>query len=158
EASALVGKSGLRWTELLRLPYYKASTYLVVDVMHNLFLGLIKEHFQNILGYDPDNKKRKTKKGAPAKLTVVNFHYNEANPEPDSETEPKVFNDVYTFCRWLQRPIDFSAEGPAFDKAVKRWRNLRKEALIRMATGLGIQLSLGDKGTREDYARAILLW
>ncbi|KAG5331666.1 hypothetical protein C0989_007603, partial [Termitomyces sp. Mn162] len=108
EASALVGKSGLQWTELLWLPYYKASTYLVVDVIHNLSLGLIKEHFQNILGYDPDNKKCKTKKGAPAKLTVMNIQYNKANPKPDSETELKVFNDVYTFCQWLQQPIDFS--------------------------------------------------
>ncbi|KAG6881300.1 hypothetical protein C0993_002039, partial [Termitomyces sp. T159_Od127] len=126
--------------------------------MHNLFLRLIKEHFQNILSYDPDNKKRKTKKGAPAKLTVVNIQYNEANPKPDSENEPKIFNDIYMFCWWLQWPIDFSAEGLAFDKAVKRWTNLRKEALVHMATGLGIRLSLGHKGIREDYARAILLW
>ncbi|KAG5332048.1 hypothetical protein C0989_007363, partial [Termitomyces sp. Mn162] len=61
--------------------------------MHNLFLGLIKEHFQNILGYDPNNKKHKTNKGALVKLTVVNIQYNEANPKPDSETELKVFND-----------------------------------------------------------------
>ncbi|PPQ87743.1 hypothetical protein CVT25_015171 [Psilocybe cyanescens] len=42
--------SGLRSSELLRLPYYDTTKYLLIDPMHNLFLGLIKEHFQNILG------------------------------------------------------------------------------------------------------------
>ena len=45
EAASLVRKLGLQWTELLWLPYYKASTCLVINVMHNLFLGLIKEYF-----------------------------------------------------------------------------------------------------------------
>ena len=42
--------TGLQWSELLRLPYFDITRSLVVDSMHNLFLGLLKEHFNNILG------------------------------------------------------------------------------------------------------------
>ncbi|KAG6825227.1 hypothetical protein H0H87_009979, partial [Tephrocybe sp. NHM501043] len=52
-----VKMTGIWYTELLRLPYYKPSTFVVVDVMHNLFFGLIKEHFK-ILGDDPEKKER----------------------------------------------------------------------------------------------------
>ncbi|TFK82784.1 hypothetical protein K466DRAFT_448463, partial [Polyporus arcularius HHB13444] len=30
---------GLRWSELLRLPYWDPTRFAVLDVMHNLFLG-----------------------------------------------------------------------------------------------------------------------
>jgi hypothetical protein len=42
--------SGVRWSELLHLPHFDMSRCIVVDAMHNLFLGLIKEYFDGILG------------------------------------------------------------------------------------------------------------
>jgi hypothetical protein len=50
-AKAVFNKGGLRWSELLRLPYFDLSQFVVVDAMHNLFLGLINFHFCDILGY-----------------------------------------------------------------------------------------------------------
>ncbi|KAJ7177737.1 hypothetical protein C8R46DRAFT_889163 [Mycena filopes] len=50
EAQARFDKTGLRWTEFFRLPYFDLPRMLVVDSMHNLFLGLLKEHFRSILG------------------------------------------------------------------------------------------------------------
>ncbi|PBK80991.1 hypothetical protein ARMGADRAFT_855449, partial [Armillaria gallica] len=38
--------TGVCWSELLRLEYFDITRFVVVDVMHNLFLGLIKEHFE----------------------------------------------------------------------------------------------------------------
>ena len=35
----VIHNSGIRWSELLRLPYFDASRFVVVDAMHNLFLG-----------------------------------------------------------------------------------------------------------------------
>ncbi|TFK82411.1 hypothetical protein K466DRAFT_468385, partial [Polyporus arcularius HHB13444] len=32
-------KHGLRWSELLRLPYWDPTRFAVIDTMHNLFLG-----------------------------------------------------------------------------------------------------------------------
>ncbi len=37
--------SGVRWSELLRLPYFDIIRCVVVDVMHNLFLGTHKDSF-----------------------------------------------------------------------------------------------------------------
>lgn len=50
EAQKIFDQSGVRWSELLRLPYFNPTRCVTVDSMHNLFLGLLKEHFMNILG------------------------------------------------------------------------------------------------------------
>jgi hypothetical protein len=42
--------SGIHWSELLHLPYFDISHSIIDEAMHNLFLGLIKEHFDRILG------------------------------------------------------------------------------------------------------------
>ena len=49
ERKATVTSTGIRWSELYRLPYFDTSRMVVVDCMHNLFLGLVQEHFE-ILG------------------------------------------------------------------------------------------------------------
>jgi hypothetical protein len=60
-ATAVLNESGLRWSELLRLPYFDPSRFVVVDAMHNLFLGLINFHFCDLLGYRPPAKKKTVK-------------------------------------------------------------------------------------------------
>ncbi|KAL1936999.1 hypothetical protein VTO73DRAFT_2039 [Trametes versicolor] len=37
-----------RWSELARLPYFDLCRMVVVDPMHNLFLGVVKTHFYHI--------------------------------------------------------------------------------------------------------------
>ena len=49
ERTETVHNTGIRWSELFRLPYFDTSCFVVIDAMHNLFLGLVQEHF-NILG------------------------------------------------------------------------------------------------------------
>ncbi|KDR79752.1 hypothetical protein GALMADRAFT_62004 [Galerina marginata CBS 339.88] len=49
ESEAFVAQTGVRWSELLRLPYFDPTHFVVIDTMHNLFLGLINKHFQDIL-------------------------------------------------------------------------------------------------------------
>jgi hypothetical protein len=44
-------ETGIRWSELLRLPYWDPTRSVVVDAMHNLFLGLVKFHCQTVLGF-----------------------------------------------------------------------------------------------------------
>jgi hypothetical protein len=46
----LAKATGIRFSELLRLPYWDPTTQVAVDVMHNLFLGIIKRHYTVILG------------------------------------------------------------------------------------------------------------
>ncbi|KAF9521902.1 hypothetical protein CPB83DRAFT_741537, partial [Crepidotus variabilis] len=43
--ASVFDSTGLRWSELLRLPYFDITRGVVVDSMQNLFLGLLKEHF-----------------------------------------------------------------------------------------------------------------
>ena len=50
DAQSCFDEAGIRWSELLRLPYFDPLKFVVVDLMHNLFLGLIKQHFSHILG------------------------------------------------------------------------------------------------------------
>ena len=52
----IVDETGMRWSVLLRLPYFDPSCFAVVDAMHNLFLGIVQEHF-DILGIRMEDEK-----------------------------------------------------------------------------------------------------
>lgn len=54
EREALFDTYGIRWSELLRLPYWDPIKYTVVDSMHNLYLGLLKNHCRDIWGINLD--------------------------------------------------------------------------------------------------------
>ena len=41
-------KSGCRYSVLLKLPYFDAPQMLIVDPMHNLFLGSAKHYIRDI--------------------------------------------------------------------------------------------------------------
>ncbi|KAG0693068.1 hypothetical protein DFH29DRAFT_881751 [Suillus ampliporus] len=43
-----VKENATRYTQLARLPYFDLVEQIVIDPMHNLFLGLVKTHFYNI--------------------------------------------------------------------------------------------------------------
>ncbi|KAF7363429.1 hypothetical protein MSAN_00998700 [Mycena sanguinolenta] len=45
---AFVRKHATRWSELYRLPYFNLCEMIVIDPMHNLFLGVVKTHFYHI--------------------------------------------------------------------------------------------------------------
>ncbi|KIJ60184.1 hypothetical protein HYDPIDRAFT_71193, partial [Hydnomerulius pinastri MD-312] len=45
-------ETGVRWSELLRLPYWDPTRFLVIDGMHNLFLGLVQFHFRDLIVID----------------------------------------------------------------------------------------------------------
>jgi hypothetical protein len=56
---------GIRWSALLLLDYFDPTKMVVVDSMHNLFLGLVQHHFRVLLGIDCGMIKKKKKKGKP---------------------------------------------------------------------------------------------
>lgn len=45
---AIFNQYGIRWTELLHLPYWDPTRYAVIDIMHNLFLGELQQHCRNV--------------------------------------------------------------------------------------------------------------
>ena len=44
DATNLLKANGVRWSELLRLPYWDPTRFVVIDVMHNLFLNVVEFH------------------------------------------------------------------------------------------------------------------
>ncbi|RXW23262.1 hypothetical protein EST38_g2593 [Candolleomyces aberdarensis] len=51
---ALFKAHGIRYTPLLRLPYFDPVKHIVVDTMHNFYLGLLQRHCRYIWGMDLD--------------------------------------------------------------------------------------------------------
>lgn len=54
EQEDLFERHGIRWSELLRLPYWDPIHFTVVDSMHNLYLGLLQTHCRDIWGISVD--------------------------------------------------------------------------------------------------------
>ncbi|KAJ3502748.1 hypothetical protein NLJ89_g8745 [Agrocybe chaxingu] len=48
----LFDQSGIRWSELLRLPYWDPIKFLMIDSMHGFFLRLFQRHCRQIWGMD----------------------------------------------------------------------------------------------------------
>ncbi|CDO75810.1 hypothetical protein BN946_scf184951.g8 [Trametes cinnabarina] len=63
ERQGLFKEHGVRWSELLRLPYWDPIRFPVVDAMHNLLLGNLRHHCMDVWGIDI--KGRMGKKIAP---------------------------------------------------------------------------------------------
>ncbi|KIJ09585.1 hypothetical protein PAXINDRAFT_43002, partial [Paxillus involutus ATCC 200175] len=49
ERDNIFKETRIRWSELLRLPYWDPMRSMVVDGMHNLFLGLVQFHFRDLI-------------------------------------------------------------------------------------------------------------
>jgi len=49
---ALYDKHGIRWSELLRLPYWDPTKFTLLDTMHTLLLVLIQKHCCEVWGMD----------------------------------------------------------------------------------------------------------
>ncbi|EGN97905.1 hypothetical protein SERLA73DRAFT_74155 [Serpula lacrymans var. lacrymans S7.3] len=56
---------GLRWSELLCLPYWDVTKFTVLDAMHNLFLGEFQHHCRQVWGIDIKSGEKNPKKMKP---------------------------------------------------------------------------------------------
>lgn len=50
ERQAIYKEHGIRWSPLFLLPYWDPTKQVVVDMMHDMFLGVVKRHFVDVLG------------------------------------------------------------------------------------------------------------
>ena len=78
EQDTVFASSGVKWSELLCLLYFDPTHFVIIDAMHNLFLGLINEHFQNILGIWLNKDKEQSS-------PTINIHIT--NPQWENLTE-----------------------------------------------------------------------
>lgn len=52
ERDRIFKEIGVRWSELNRLPYWDPILRVIIDGMHNIFLGLTQFHFRKVIGMD----------------------------------------------------------------------------------------------------------
>ena len=136
----LFKRSGMRWSELLRLPYFDIVQCVVVDAMHNLFLGLIKEHFTGILGI-----------GSPRiqEDPVLSVNFSVA-PADFTENEKR---SVGKLKKWLEAPANrvFSTDR---ELAINKLKTLHTKALRFACVELGCPLPGPD--INSNYSKDLL--
>lgn len=150
----IVKETGIRWSELLRLPYFDPSRFVVVDAMHNLFLGLIQEHFE-ILGIKLNQ--------ADEELDVISI---EIPSEGMSDLDSSAKKAMLRLIKILQSPLNKKLATPVgYDKVVNQVQNCHRSALMLACRSLpGVDLSppvtaqKKTKMNKYDLARALLAW
>jgi hypothetical protein len=154
ERSEAVHNSGIRSSELFRLPYFDASRFVVVDAMHNLFLGLVQEHF-DILGIQLNNTKSKT-------TPSIVIHIPEASINKLNEHERKSINRLINM---LEAPIKNELKSQAgYDVYFKKLSTLHRAALELLRTSVDAPLNLNSEHVKKsklnkpDFIHAILDW
>ena len=115
--------------------------------MHNLFLGLIKEHFQNILGYRP---KPKTRLNGESSLSII-ITPTENNPLP---SDPNVKASIRKIVAFLKRPCD-NKSGESLNEVRTKLggpkSRIHREAFLYVARGLNC---INKAATPQPYRRA----
>lgn len=135
-------ETGMRWSELLRLPYFNIARCVVVDSMHNLFLGLIKEHFTGILGIGNVTYRE------PAVLQIAFASLPADFGVPNTKSVQKLKN-------WLEAPLT-SAFPLGRNQACQRLASLHLNALRFGCEQVGC---LPEQGrTKKKYAEALVNW
>lgn len=162
KAQSIFDTTGMRWSELLRLPYYDPTSFVVVDPMHNLFLGLIKEHVQVILG-------SRSRESINTQIVIPD---NPLNPLPENKTAKA---GVRRLLKLMDEPLDFESEqDEKFDATLKRWitSSILVGSLVYVGRGLGcLPSTIQDNGnntfpspqfrkklSKKDLARALINW
>jgi len=149
-----VHNTGIRWSELLRLPYFDPSCFVVVDAMHNLFLGLVQEHF-DILGIRLKDANRKT-------TQAITIHISEPSLDKLNVHERK---SVARLINVLEAPIKKELKSAAgYSIYFKRLKSLHRAALELVSTSVGAPLKVNTqhinktKLYKPDFIHAILGW
>lgn len=136
-----------------RLPYFDPSRFVVVDAMHNLFLGLIHEHFTGILGLHLPTDKDKDP-------PVLQLRISDAWKQL-SKNEGSSMKRVMS---WLEKPMVASL---CTDDGKMHWLKKLLNEHLSILKLLCIELDLQPKPADSrkvhnfhwaDYARSILEW
>jgi hypothetical protein len=152
-AESIVATTGVRWSELLRLPYFDPSRFVVVDAMHNLLLGLIHEHFSGILGIQLQPDKEKDAPVLQCNFTNAWTHLGH-----------KEQSGMERIIRWLEHPMSSrlsTEDGMAY--WLKKLSNEKLVVLQLICQELQcapVPFDARKQGNfrRADYARGILQW
>jgi len=149
----IVAETGVRWSQLLRLPYFDPSRFVVVDPMHNLFLGLLHEHFNKILGLPlpKDGKEAKPVLHLPLSEAWKNLGPNEQK-------------SMRRLIRWLELPM---CKALATEDGRQMWQKRLQQQHKAVLGLLCHELQVSSIPTHPaktgnptcaDYARGLVHW
>ena len=146
ERKETVATTGIRWSELYRLPYFDPSCMVVVDCMHNLFLGLVQEHFE-VLGIQMDNRKSKKTPALSIKIST------EAMSKLDKLIET------------LESPMNKELElQDGYDMYLKQLEKLHKQPLKLIFESFKLKVNttythaIKENLNKPDFVHSILAW
>ncbi|KAJ3502990.1 hypothetical protein NLJ89_g8636 [Agrocybe chaxingu] len=148
----VVAETGIRWSELLRLPYFDPSRFVVVDAMHNLFLGLIQEHFE-ILGIKLAQKEE----------DQVAFQVS-IPPDAIAALDEQPRKSMHRLISLLQSPLRKRIESFEFNIILKKMITFHCPALALACDSLRVKVSVLPEATNKtkfnkaDFARSLLTW
>lgn len=149
-----VHATGIRWSELLRLPYFDPSCSIIVDAMHNLFLGLVQEHF-DILGIRLTKTKDKT-------TPSIIIDIPQASIEKLNVHEHK---SVVRLINTLEPPIKKELKlAASYSIYFKRLSSMHRAALELVCTSIGAPLIVNTQHVKKtklhkpDFVHSILRW
>ena len=143
--------SGIRHSELERLPYFDVTKSLVVDPMHNLLLGLVKEHL-NILG-----------------ISLPKFHADPVLkiylPRPPADFSTNEIKSLERLMKKLEFPLTESIRKDR-EKVGKQIESSHLRSLRFVSEYLECSLlhidesrcSRPDSLTKADWATSIVNW
>ncbi|CAK5277777.1 unnamed protein product, partial [Mycena citricolor] len=127
QAQACFNSSGVRTSEFLRLPYFEPTKMIVVDPMHNLFLGLLHETFRRVLGFSEKANDGPAVHRLSISLSPTDFLISE-----------KDAGQVQDAIRFLETISNAELEYDDDEAELHRKLiNLSKSALVHVARGLG---------------------
>jgi hypothetical protein len=104
--------------------------------MHNIFLGLIKEHFQNILGYKKTTPKTPLPAFSPDTIRI-NIKEDPTNPVPQEKAQR---SSVRKLVSLLEQLLAFDRNDQAsFDALVQKWAksSIHVIAFVHVGRGIG---------------------
>ncbi|KAF8187438.1 hypothetical protein BJ912DRAFT_926685 [Pholiota molesta] len=128
----LLDETGLRWTELWRLPYWDPTCMLGVDSMHCLLEGLAQQHFHEILRLtDADAKE-------PGPKQAFDFTFTLPNDDWGNDNDRKHVADIH---RILLAPLkgDGDSEDVMFQKLAQRLFT-KNRASLNFVTSINLNL------------------
>ena len=155
ERKKIVDSTGIRWSELSRLPYFDPCRHVVVDTMHNLFLGLVQEHL-DILGIRDDEHDDQ----------VVVDIASSISPNTFSHLEPAEQKSMKRLINILERPMTKELQTTdGYEEFKTKINNVHLHSLQLTFSLLKLSFPpLTDKEKNKtktykmDYTKAILAW
>lgn len=162
EQEEIFKATGMRWTELWRLPYWDPTRMLVVDPMHAIFEGIAAYHFRIVLALTDISAN-----ASPKGITAFDFEFD--IPEKDhaaaNNIKVKTFDkEVLQIHSTLLSPLDSHYGDTNIAENIKQLKNVLqrkcRDSLKFVSTSLARRLGQPEilSGKKVDYVEALVTW